>query len=399
MAFSVNTNIGSLQAYNALAKANAETMKAQLHLATLKKINSVADDTSGYNVGKKLEAQSSKQKAQLNNISSAKNYLSTAETALQQINDKLNQISAKYVDSQDPLKDKDSIAKDINTLASEIDSILKDTNINGHNLLAQSDGTALANSESFDVGGNDFIVDFASDSYLNVEELKTVLNGSDSGVASYVGSNYATNGLDTSDIEINSSVKITYADGSSDSLVFTAPSISNRRNAEISDQFQTFVAANTDVELPYTYVSGSSPTLEYRTVSSPKNIVSFVTESGYDITTLIGITMESSGNSEGGLMSDDTATVLNEASNISAITNNVRSSLGRIGNLTQTLDSRSEFLTSSIANNIATISSIFDADVAAEQLKATKGNIAIQIGTSMLSQMNTAPQQLLSLFN
>ncbi len=136
--------------------------------------------------------------------------------------------------------------------------------------MAQSDGTALANSESFDVGCNPILCGFASDSYLYVEELKTVLNGSDSGVASYVGSNYATNGLDTSDIEINSSVKITYADGSSDSLVFTAPSISNRRNAEISDQFQTFVAANTDVELPYTYVSGSSPTLEYRTVSSLK---------------------------------------------------------------------------------------------------------------------------------
>jgi len=398
LAFSVNTNISSLQAYNAFTKASAETLKAQLHLATMKKINSVADDTSGYNVGKKLEAQSSKQKAQLNNITAAKNYLSTAETALGQINDKLSQISAKYIDSQDPLKDKDSIAKDIKTLASEIDSLLKSTNINGHNLLAQSDGSTLASNDTFDVGGNDFIVDFASDSYLNVEELKTVLNGSDAGVASYVGSNYATNGLDTSNIEINSSVKITYADGSSDSLVFSAPSTPNRSNASISDQFQTFVAANTDVELPFTYVSGSSPTLEYRTVSSPKNIVSFVTESGYDITTLIGITMESSGNSEGGLMSDDTATILNEASNISAITNNVRSSLGRIGNLTQTLDSRSEFLSSSIANNAATISSIFDADMAAEQLIATKGNIAIQIGTAMFSQLNSAPQQLLSLF-
>jgi len=398
LAFSINTNISSLQAYNAFTKASAETLKAQLHLATMKKINSVSDDTSGYNVGKKLEAQTSKQKAQLNNITAAKNYLSTAETALGQINDKLSQISAKYIDSQDPLKDKDSIAKDIKTLASEIDSLLKNTNINGHNLLAQVDGTALAANDTFDVGGNDFIVDFASNSYLNVEELKTVLNGIDSGVASYVGSNYATNGLDTSDIEINSSVKITYADGSSDSLVFTAPSISNRRNAEISDQFQTFVADNTDVELPYAYVPDSSPLLEYRTVSSPKNIVSFVTESGYDITTLIGITMESSGNSEGGLISDDTETVLSEAGNISTIANNVQSSLGRIGNLTQTLDSRSEFLSSSIANNAATISSIFDADMAAEQLSATKGNIAIQIGTAMFSQLNSAPQQLLSLF-
>ena len=49
MAFSINTNLGSLQAYNALAKVNADTQKAQLQLATQQKINSVADDTSGYN--------------------------------------------------------------------------------------------------------------------------------------------------------------------------------------------------------------------------------------------------------------------------------------------------------------------------------------------------------------
>ena len=66
MAFSVNTNVSSLQTYNALTKASAETLKAQLHLTTMKKINSVADDTSGYNVGKQLEAQSLKQKSQLN---------------------------------------------------------------------------------------------------------------------------------------------------------------------------------------------------------------------------------------------------------------------------------------------------------------------------------------------
>ncbi len=240
-------------------------------------------------------------------------------------------------------------------------------------------------------------MDFASDSYLNVEELEEVLNGSDPGVSSYNGSVYATNGLDTSNIEINSSIKITYADGSSDSLVFTAPSTPNRFNSTITDLFKNFISDNTVVELPFIY-TGSTHTAEYRAVSSPKNITSFVTESGYDITSLMGITMESSGNSEGGLMSDDTATVLNEASNISAITNNVRSSLGRIGNLMQTIDSRSEFLTASIANNTATISSIFDADVAAEQLTATKGNIAIQIGTAMFSQLNSAPQQLLSLF-
>ncbi|MGK9367344.1 flagellin [Melioribacter sp. Ez-97] len=275
MGFSINTNVGALNAYNALARINAQTEKAQLRLATMKKINSVADDTSGYNVGKQLEAQTLTQKAQLNNIASAKNYLATAESALQQIADKLNQIKAKQTDASDPLKDSSAIADDIRTLAKEIDSILKNTNINGTQLLASTDGSTALTSASFDVGGSSFSVDFASDTYLKVGDLATAIGAT------------------------------------------------NLQNATDS------------------------------TVLS------------YDTTT---------------------------------VADNVRNALLRLGNLSQTLDSREEYLTAAIANNTATISNIFDADVAMEQLNATKGQIGAQVATAMVAQMNTAPQQILSLF-
>ncbi|MEW6194090.1 MAG: flagellin [Bacteroidota bacterium] len=268
MSFSVNTNLGALQAYNALAKVNAQTEKAQLRLATMKKINSVADDTSGYNVGKKLEAETFVKKAQLNNISSAKNYLSTAESALQQINDKLNQIKAKQVDADDPLKDSASIAEDIRTLAAEISSILTNTSINGTNLLSST------TAPTFDVSGASLTFDFST---------------SDLGVAALEAAVGTSNLQSTTD----------------------------------------------------------------------------ATVLGFDTTT---------------------------------VATNVRAALGRIGNLTQALDSREEFLTAAIANNTATISNLFDADVAMEQLNATKGQISSQIATAMVAQMNSAPQQILSLF-
>ncbi len=275
MSFSVNTNIGALQAYNALAKVNAETQKAQLRLATTKRINQVADDTSGYNVGKKLEAQTLKQKAQLNNIASAKNYLATAESALQQVNDKFNQIAAKIVDTQDPLKDKASLAADIVTLANEIESVLTSTNINGTYLLTSTGtmSTAVA-SKTFDIGGASFAIDI--DSKLSLSTIET----------------------------------------STDEL-------------KAATATSTFTDFNT---------------------------------------------------------------------NLDAAVGKVRDALGYIGNQTQTVNSREEYLVSAIANNTATISGIFDADMAAEQLNATKGQISSQVATAMLSQMNTAPQQLLSLF-
>ena len=268
MSFSVNSNIGALKAYSALVKVNAQTEKAQLRIATLKKVNSVADDTSGYSVGKKLEAETYVKKAQLNNISSAKNFLSTAESALQQINDKLNAIKGKQIDASDPLKDSASIAKDIRTLAGEISSILGNTTINGTNLLSST------SAPTFNVGGSSLSFDFSTSS-LGVAALEAAVG---------------TSGM---------------------------------------------------------------------TSTTDNTVIAF-----------------------------DTTTVAAS----------VQSALGRIGNLSQALDSRQEFLTAAIANNEATIGNIFDTDVAMEQLNVMKGQIASQIGTAMFSQMNSAPQQILSLF-
>jgi flagellin len=64
----------------------------------------------------------------------------------------------------------------------------------------------------------------------------------------------------------------------------------------------------------------------------------------------------------------------------------------------QTLDSREEFLTVSMANNTAAVSRLVDADMALEQLNSTKGQIGSQVATAMLGTLNAAPQSVLQLF-
>jgi flagellin len=261
MAFSVNSNIGAQQVYNALAKTQAKTQSAQLQLATSKKVNSAADDTSGWNVGKQLEAASLKMKSQLSNISSAKNFLSTAESALQQVYDKLNQIQSKQEDSKDPLKDATSLQNDVKTLADEINELLTNTKINGADLL------------------------------------------------STVASSF---GAGASSVSINIGTKI-----SDNSTATTA------------------------------------------------------------------------------LRAGDATSL---TTSITTFQTNIRSAITYIGNQTQVLDSREEFLTASISNNDASIASIFDADTLDSQMTASQGQITGQLATSMMSQMNAAPQQLLQLF-
>ncbi|MDP3443630.1 MAG: flagellin [Ignavibacteria bacterium] len=267
MAFSVNSNAGAAAVYNALAKTQSSTQKAQLQLATGKKVNSASDNTSGWNIGKQLEAASLKMKSQLANIGSAKNFLSTAEAALQQVYDKLNQIQSKQEDGLDPTKDATSLKNDIKTLADEIDSIFQQTKI-GSNVLLGS----VANS--FGAGG--------------------------------------------SAVEVNIGVKL-----------------------------------------------GANAT-------------------GVETTNLGQLT--------------STSTNLTATTNTTTLQTAVRDAITYIGNKTQLLDSREDFLTTSIANNDSAIAQIFDTDTLTDQMKASQGAVGSQLATAMMSQMNAAPQQLLQLF-
>jgi len=76
----------------------------------------------------------------------------------------------------------------------------------------------------------------------------------------------------------------------------------------------------------------------------------------------------------------------------------VSGALGKIGNFSQRLDIKDDTLNVAISNAQSSISRLFDADMAQEQLNATRGSILQQAGTAMLAQLNFAPQQVLQLF-
>jgi flagellin len=83
---------------------------------------------------------------------------------------------------------------------------------------------------------------------------------------------------------------------------------------------------------------------------------------------------------------------------LSTLKTAVSGALGKIGNFSQRLDIKDDTLNVAIANAQSSISRLFDADMAKEQLAATRGSILQQAGTAMLAQLNFAPQQVLQLF-
>ena len=136
MGFSINSNIDALRAYNALATVNAQTSKAQLRLATGKRINSVADDTSGYAVGKSLDQKSQLMQSAQKNVGSAQDMLSTAESQLSSVKDLITSIKSKLSDATNPAGDNKKIADDIKALATEIANIFSTTKFNDTQLLS-----------------------------------------------------------------------------------------------------------------------------------------------------------------------------------------------------------------------------------------------------------------------
>ncbi len=276
MSFRIASNIGALEAYNALAKLNQNTQKAQLRLATQKRINSVADDTSGFNIGKSLESKVSLMESAQRNVGSAKDMLATAESQLVSIRDMVTQVKSKIADSGNAAADLNALQLDIKAIATEIESAITNTKFNDTSLLT---GSTAQGGFSFQTG-----------------------------------------------VESSETVNVKYADG-------------------LSTKFDTTKA-------------------EMDALDSTSARSAF--------TSL--------------------------ATNLDAFEDQVTESLGEVGNFIQRLDAKDDFLTSAITNSKASISRLFDADMAVEQLNATKNSIGAQAATSMVAQMNFAPQQVLSLF-
>jgi Flagellin and related hook-associated proteins len=296
MSFQINTNIGALGAYNALARTNAEAYQAQLRLATRKKINSVADDTSGFATGKSLDQKVKLMQAAQNNVGSAKDMLSTAETQLISVKDLITQIKVKIADSSNPAADKSRIASDIKALGEEIGNIFNNTKFNDTTLLVSSSSGA---GKTFD--------------------FQTGAATSDKMQIDYASANLA------------GTMSATIGSATVDGI--------NQKVADSLNDIQGLVSSSANADS----IGSLSAKL---------------------------LTFEST----------------------------IDTSLSSVGNYKQRLDIKDDFLTSAIANSTASVSRLFDADMAMEQLKATKAQIGAQIATSMLSQLNSEPQNILSLF-
>ncbi len=207
MAFStgsrINTNIAAYNALNALNSINRQVGVHQLRLATSKRVNSAADDASGYVISKKMEGRSRSLSAAVDNVGDAQSVLGVAEGGYQTVADLLVQIKDKQVRASDGAfgsDEKDAIAAEINKLMSEIDDINDQTKFNGQVLFKKTSG-GTAYSASFQVGE-------ASTESMTVSFTATTGSQSLLGVAagSVTSANISTLTVDTALTTVNAEI-------------------------------------------------------------------------------------------------------------------------------------------------------------------------------------------------
>ncbi len=204
----INTNVGALNAFNALSNINSRIGTVQMRLASGKRINSAADDPAGYTLGKKLEARSRSLSQALNNVGELKNVLSVAEGGLQNINDIYVGIKEKVIQAGNGSygsEELDAIVTQIQDMLNEVDDIISQTKFNSSQLLdanftgkvfqiGADGGDQLTVSLSKAIDSSDFGLNNISSAALSSTNISTTLASLDTAIRTvsqelqYVGS-------------------------------------------------------------------------------------------------------------------------------------------------------------------------------------------------------------------
>ncbi len=135
----IGSNISSLRASNASAKANAALSTAMERLSTGKRINSAKDDAAGLAIASSMTAQIKGMNQGIRNANDGISLAQTAEGALDEVSNMLQRMRELTVQSKNGTysgDDKTNIKAEMTALKDQIVNVLGNTEFNGEKLFA-----------------------------------------------------------------------------------------------------------------------------------------------------------------------------------------------------------------------------------------------------------------------
>jgi flagellin len=427
-------NIGALSSLNSLMSINAQLATHQARLSSGKRINSAADDPAGLTIATKLNARSEGLKTALDNIGDAKNLLATSESGMGSINDILIQMRNKAeAGASDTLgsDERSALVTQMQAYAQQIQDVVDQTKWNGKKLLNGSAAGGFGGTITFQTGAdkND-ITTLASATDMGITNptssgglgIATAVAGAGTTTLAptdvAVKSNQAQAIAGLTSIAIGTKSNANLAQAATGQYTVTASVAAGGvttyqlfAGTDTSDPTKAMLVnagsgggANANVNNSLAAAAAGTTALDFG-----NGIV--VTLSGAQTNTLAGTGSYTFTNSAPStsydlhLSTGGSLTGTSSATNFSQYMDDINTALGKvsaeltkIGSLTGRLTFKEDQVTNAKINVDASYNRIMNANMAEEQVNASKFTILQQTATAMLAQANQAPQSLLSLF-
>jgi len=362
MAMSVQTNNAAMTALKNLNTNNANMNNSLNRLSSGFRINSAADDASGFAVSSKLEAQSGRLKAASQNATQATAMVKMADAGVNEIQNMVNRIQtlSTQAASTNNAGELAKLDSERGKLETQIDKIANATNYNGVNLL---NGTGGLTSAVTSAGVTAITMDSG-----NTADVYTLTSAAGTTGLKFTVTDSTTGAISTVD---NVAVP---AAGQTSSLA-----VGNFTITIDSTAAATVAAGITN--------TGALAAFQVGADNDTNNQVTVNLQNSYT-TTALGL---------GGSISTQASAQAYITTSKAAMDNLItkRADLGATQNQLGFVQAN---LATSIEQTTASVSSIKDADMAMEMANFTKNKILTQAGTSMLAQANQASQNVLTLF-
>lgn len=415
-------NIGAMNALNALTVINKQLSVHQSRLSSGKRINSASDDPAGLTIATKMQARSEGLSTALSNIGDAKNLLAVAESGLGRINDILIQMRNKAESgASDTMgtSERQALIDQMVAYSKQIDDIVGQTKwtSTSPSLIG---GTYNAQALTFQTG-----VDQGETTTLsglrNVSASNAVGTGVGLELASYAAGSagivansaigVVTGGTAVSVSNSNLTelasgsyrVVVNYGAGGGSGTQATVqlfkgdsttPMLVDDDNSSATESVNSAVTLDLSSGGTVDFGNGLSVTLAGGTSGTTDGTIGYTSGAGTYTLTLTSDVGD-------GLTLDATDSAASFAQYMTDINNKldiVSGQLSQIGALTGRLTFKEDQISASQINTEGAYNRIMNANMAEEQVNASKYLILQQTATAMLSQANTAPQFLLSLF-
>ena len=380
--FRINTNTASLNTYRSYGSAQAGLEKNIERLSSGLRINKAADDAAGLAISDRMNNQVRGMQQANRNVQQGNNMLQTAEGAMNEIGNILGRMRELAVQSASDTvtqDDRSSIDLEFDQLRSEINRIANSTEYNNTKLVDGSKAKAAVGSgNAADNAGKGLGANSVNITSTAVNGTYTISSTAD-GKLKLTGDSAAGDVSQEIDVTADDAQEVHFDQlGITLKLDDNFDAATGGNNSSLDAGTIAITSDSTDITLQIGADNTTQDQLAFNLGS--------MTEEG------LGISLSQLGGS--GATIADAQSAINQLDSAIAKVNDERSNVGALQNR---LEFTSSNLMNSIQNNAASMSTIRDADFAAEAADLAKNQILVQSGTSMLAQANSLSQNVLAL--